>query len=107
MVNRAVHKELSKLSSVSSTGKTKQPPRKKSKLRGKKRANSKNRNQRRRDASQDARISPAPVAKQERQSRSRQQRRSRVSFSDGRSPSGSRTAIANSPNPEKAAKTSP
>ena len=90
MVNRAVHKEVSKLSSVSSTGKTKQPPRKKSKNRGKERANSKNRKQRRRDASQDARTSPVPVAKQERQSRSRQRRRSRVSFSDGRSPSGSR-----------------
>ena len=82
MVNRAVQKEVSKLSSVSSTGKTKQPPRKRSKRHGKERANSKNRNQRRRDASQDGRTSAVPVAKQERQCRSRQRRRSRVSFSD-------------------------
>ena len=62
--------------------KTKQPPRKRSKRHGKERANSKNRNQRRRDASQDGRTSAVPVAKQERQCRSRQRRRSRVSFSD-------------------------
>ena len=72
--------EVSKLSSVSSTGKTKQPPRKRSKHRGKERVNSKTRNQRRRDASQDGRTSAVPVAKQESQYRRRQRRCSRVSF---------------------------
>lgn len=84
MVNRAVQKKVSKLSSVSPPGKIKQPPEKKFKGRGKDRANSKNRNQRRRDASQDARnqvnSSPVPVAKQETQSQSRQRRSSSVRF---------------------------
>ena len=93
MVQRAVQKEVSKLSSVSPPSKTK-PQRKNSKNRGNEQPRSKGRNQRRRDSSHDARnqrnSSPAPGPKQERRSRSKQRRTPSVRFTDSRSPSVSR-----------------